>query len=242
MARKPINMRYVRDILRLKHQNQLSVREIAGSCGLPASTVGDYLQRAQAAGLNWPLPEGLSEPELMQRLMNPPTSLPETPQAKPLPDWAVIHEELRRKGVTLQLLWQEYRRTHPEGYQRSQFCQLYRQWAATLDPVLRQVHEPGQKMFVDWAGLKIPVYHSDGSTSDASLFVAVLGFSNKTYAEAFPNEQLEQWIKGHGQALQYFGGSSRVWVPDNTKPRAFDKGDGVLYRSGCSQASRLFSQ
>ena len=217
MARKPIPMRYVRDILRLKHQNQLSVREIAGSCGLPPSTVGDYLLRAQAAGLTWPLPEGLDEPELMEQLMKPEASPPKAPPGKPLPDWAVIHEQLRRKGVTLQLLWQEYRQAHPEGYQRSQFCQLYHQWAATLDPVLRQVYEPGQKMFVDWAGLKIPVYHSDGSTSDASLFVAVLGYSNKTYAEAFPNEQLEQWIKGHGQALQYFGGSSRIWVPDNTK-------------------------
>ena len=153
MARKPITMRYVRDILRLKHQNQLSVREIAGSCGLPTSTVGDYLQRSQAAGLSWPLPEGMSDPELLERLMKPATAPPKTSPGKPLPDWSVFHEQLRRKGVTLQLLWQEYRQTHPDGYQRSRFCQLYRSWAKTLDPVLRQVHEPGQKMFVDWAGL-----------------------------------------------------------------------------------------
>ena len=119
--------------------------------------------------------------------------------------------------MTLQLLWQEYRQTHPDGYQRSRFCQLYRSWAKTLDPVLRQVHEPGQKMFVDWAGLKVPVQHADGSTSQASLFVAVLGFSNKTYAEAFANEQLEHWIKGHCQAFKYFGGLSRALVPDNPK-------------------------
>lgn len=217
MARKPITMRYVRDILRLKHQNQLSVREIAGSCGLPTSTVGDYLQRAQAAGLSWPLPEGMSDPELVERLMKPATASPDVSQGKSLPDWSVIHEQLRRKGVTLQLLWQEYRQTYPEGYQRSRFCQLYRSWAKTLDPVLRQVHEPGQKMFVDWAGLKVPVQHSDGSISQASLFVAVLGFSNKTYAEAFPNEQLEHWIKGHCQAFKYFGGVSRALVPDNPK-------------------------
>src|SRR5208282_2988031 len=126
MARKPITMRYVKDILRLKHQKQLSVREIAGSCGLPASTVGDYLQRTQAAGLTWPLPEGLSDSELMEQLAKPADSSPPSSPAKTLPDWPTIHEQLRRKGVTLQLLWQEYHQTHPEGYQRSQFCQLYR--------------------------------------------------------------------------------------------------------------------
>ena len=104
MARKSINMRYVKDILRLKHQNQLSVREIARSCDLPASTVGDYLQRAQAAGLGWPLPEGLSDTELTERLMQPVAAVPASTPAKALPDWSAIHEQLRRKGVTLQLL------------------------------------------------------------------------------------------------------------------------------------------
>jgi transposase len=117
-------MRYIKDILRLKHQNQLSIREIAGSCGLPASTVGDYLQRAQTAGLNWPLPDGLSDAELMERLLKPTPVTPESSPTKALPDWRVIHEQLGRKGVTLQLLWQEYHQAHPEGYQRSQFCQL----------------------------------------------------------------------------------------------------------------------
>jgi transposase len=210
-------MRYVKDILRLKHQNELSVREIAGSCGLPASTVGDYLQRAEAAGLNWPLPEGITDSELVERLMKPGAAPPESGPSKPLPDWAPIHEQLRRKGVTLQLLWQEYHQDHPEGYQRSRFCQLYRGWAKTLEPVLRQVHEPGQKLFVDWAGLKIPVHEDDGSISYASLFVAVLGFSNKTYAEAFANEQLEHWIAGHVHAFAFYGGVSRAVVPDNPK-------------------------
>lgn len=217
MARKLINMRYVKDILRLKHQNQLSVREIAGSCGLPASTVGDYLQRAHAAGLAWPLPEGLSDSELVDRLAKPVDSSPPTPPAKTPPDWAAIHEQLRRKGVTLQLLWEEYHQAHPEGYQRSQFCQLYRDWAKTVEPVLRQPHHPGQKLFVDWAGLKVPIHHADGSISQASLFVAVLGFSNKTYVEAFASEQLEHWIAGHCHAFGFFGGLARAVVPDNPK-------------------------
>lgn len=121
MARTPITMRYVKDILRLKHQNGLSVREIAGSCGLPASTVGDYLQRAQAAGLNWPLPEGISDSQLMEQLMKPAAVAPESGPAKPLPDWPAIHEPLRRKGVTLQLLWREYHQAQPEGYRRNQW-------------------------------------------------------------------------------------------------------------------------
>src|SRR5689334_8798742 len=103
MARKLLNMRYVKDILRLKHQNQLSIREIAGSCGLPASTVGDYLQRAQTAGLVGPLPEGLSDSDLTDRLSTPVAGSPQTRPVKAAPDWATIHEQLRHKGVTLQL-------------------------------------------------------------------------------------------------------------------------------------------
>ncbi len=217
MARKPIIMRYVKDILRLKHHNHLSVRQIAGSCGLPASTVGDYLHRAQAAGLTWPLPEGISDSELMERLLKPVVASAENLTAKPLPDWRAMHEQLRHKGVTLQLLWREYRQAHPDGYQRSRFCQLYRCWAKGLEPVLRQTHEPGQKLFVDWAGLQVPIHQPDGSESPASLFVAVLGFSNKTYVEAFANEQLEHWIAGHCRAFAFYGGVSRAVVPDNPK-------------------------
>jgi transposase len=239
MARKPITMRYVKDILRLKHQNQLSVREIAGSCGLPASTVGDYLQRAEAAGLSWPLPEGLSDSELRERLLKPADSTGPSGSAKPLPDWPALQEQLRRKGVTLQLLWQEYRQAHPEGYQRSQFCQLYRDWAKRLDPVLRQVHPPGQKLFVDWAGLKVTIHHADGSVTEASLFVAVMGFSNKTYVEAFANEQLEHWIAGHCHAFSFYGGLTRAVVPDNpktavTRPCRYEP---VLHRSYQEMAS-----
>lgn len=217
MARKNIPMRQVKDILRLKHQNGLSVREIAGSCGLPASTVGDYLRRAVLAGLGWPLPEGLSDAELMERLMNAGEGPEPAGSGRPVPDWGLVHEQMRRKGVTLQLLWQEYRRAHPDGYGRSRFCQLYRRWARGLEPVLRQVHEPGQKLFVDWAGLKVPVYHADGSISEASLFVGVLGFSNLTYAEAFSNEQLENWINAHCHTFGFLGGVPHAVVPDNPK-------------------------
>ena len=217
MAQNKLSMRQIQEILRLKHQNQLSVREIARSCGLPASTVGDYLKRAAAAGLSWPLPEGQSEPELLQRLLATPPATRR--QNEPvLPDWPHIHQELARKSVTLQLLWQEYRQTQPEGYGYSRFCELYRAWAGTLDPVLRKIHLPGEKMFVDWAGQKVEIHSAqDGSVSSAHLFVAVLGASNKTFAEAFENEQLAAWIEAHCHAYAFFQGVARITVPDNLK-------------------------
>jgi transposase len=209
-------MRHVKNILRLKHLNQLSVREIAGSCGLPVSTVGDYLQRAEAAGLAWPLPEGMADSELKAKLLGGDGNKDKMP-AKELPPWPQIHEQLRRKGVTLDLLWQEYRQTHPDGFHYSRFCELYNAWAGTLEPVLRQVHEPGQKLFVDWAGQTTPIQQPDGTTRPASLFVAVLGASNKTYAEAFADQQLASWIAGHCRAFAFYSGVTRAVVPDNPK-------------------------
>ena len=124
MAREPLSMRQIKELLRLKHEHGLSVREIARSSGLPVSTVGDYLKRAQTAGLSWPLPEGLAEEQLIEKLLGKGAVQAETnPPAKALPDWKAIHQELRRKSVTLQLLWNEYHQTHPEGYAYSRFCE-----------------------------------------------------------------------------------------------------------------------
>jgi transposase len=216
MARKKLSMRQIQEILRLKHQNHLSIREIARSCGLPASTVGDYLKRAEAAGISWPLPEGQNEKELLEQLIASPPEAADSGAL--LPDWPGIHQELRRKSVTLMLLWQEYRQAHPEGYGYSRFCELYQRWAGALDPVLRQLHRPGEKLFVDWAGQTVPIYNSQGdSVGAAHLFVAVLGASNKTYAEAFANEQLACWIAAHCHAYGFFGGVSRITVSDNPK-------------------------
>ena len=216
MAQIKLTMRHIEEILRLKHQNQLSIREIARSCGLPTSTVGDYLKRAEAAGMGWPLPEGQNEKELLgQLLAHPPEK---AGGSLALPDWPGLHQELSRKGVTLLLLWQEYRQAQPEGYGYSRFCELYQRCADTLDPVLRQVHEPGEKMFVDWAGQTIRLHNGlDGSLCAAHLFVAVLGASNKTYVEAFANEQLSAWITAHCHAWSFFQGVCRVTVPDNLK-------------------------
>lgn len=211
-------MRPIKDLLRLKHQHGLSVREIARSCGLPTSTVGDYLQRAAAAGLGWPLPAELNEEQLQERMLGTPQS-PVTPRSsKAVPDWPRLREELRRKGVTLQLPWREYRQAEPTGYAYSRFCELYREWVAKLDPVLRQVHGAGEKLFVDWAGQTVPIYDpTTGTVTEAHVFVAVLGASNKTFVAAFPNEQLPAWIAGHVQAYAFFGGVAKATVPDNPK-------------------------
>jgi transposase len=215
-------MRQIKEILRLKYEHRLSVREIARSCGLPASTVSDYLVRAQAAGLAWPLPEGLDEQGLQERLLSASPGQGQAgeaaaPPPRPLPDWAQVHQELGRRSVTLRLLWQEYRERFPEGYGYTQFCEYYDRWAQTLEPVLRQQHRPGEKMFVDWAGQTVAIRLADGTQMQASVFVAVLGASNKTFARAFADQKLSSWISAHCSAYAFFEGVARVTVPDNPK-------------------------
>ena len=161
--------------------------------------MGDSLKRAEAAGIGWPLPEGPDEKQWLDRLMA--MAPPEADRGTALPDCSSLHQELRRQSVTLALLGKEYRPVPPEGYGDSRFCELYQRWARSLDPVLRQHPLPGEKMFVDWAGQTVPIHHAaDGRVSAAHLFVAVLGASNKTYAEAFENEQLPAWIAAHCHA------------------------------------------
>jgi transposase len=212
-------MRQIKEIIRLNHQHELSVREVARSTALPTSTVHDYLRRAEEAGLTWPLPEDLTEEQLHQRLLQPSAVSEPTPPkpARPTPEWAEVHKELGRRGVTLRLLWQEYRERFADGYGYTQFCEHYNRWADKLDPVLRQVYLPGEKMFVDWAGQAVPLVGPGGSEREAYLFVAVLGFSNMTFAEAFENQKLAAWITAHCHAYSYFGGVAKVTTPDNPK-------------------------
>jgi transposase len=135
-----------------------------------------------------------------------------------VPDWAYIHRELKRKSVTLFLLWQEYKATQPEGFQYSWFCQGYRRWAGKLDLVMRQSHRAGEKLFVDYAGQTMPVVdrHS-GEVYDTEIFIAVLGASNYTYAEATWTQRLPDWIGSHVRALGTIGGVPEIVVPDNLK-------------------------
>lgn len=151
-------MRKLREVLRLRYELKLGYQQIGRSCAIGVGTVHKYLKRAEAAGLSWPLPEGWDETRLENTLFPPAETPVERTTVRPLPDFATIHSELRdNKHVTLQLLWDEYRQVHPDGYRYSRFCYLYQRWRSKLDVVLRQEHTPGEKMFVDWAGDTIPV-------------------------------------------------------------------------------------
>lgn len=174
MPRPRVAMRQIREVLRLTFGERLSRRQVGAATGVPVTTVSDYIQRARAAGVGWPLPAGLDD-EGLERLLYPPAAPSRV--ARPAPDWGYVHRELRRKGVTLQLLWLEYRQAHPDGYGYSQFCNLYRAWAQQVDVVMRQVHRAGEKLFVDFPGDRIPIYGRDAGevALEAELFVAVAG-------------------------------------------------------------------
>jgi transposase len=195
---------------------RLRKRQVARSCNISHSTVADYVRRAEAAGIGWPLPEGLDEATLETKLFPGKTII--VPLEKPRPHWTAIHKELKRKGVTLQLLWIEYKQQYPEGYQYSRFCELYQRWAETLDLSLRQEYRAGEKLFVDFAGKGIEVINPfTGEIKEAEIFVAVLGSSNYTYAEALESQDIPSWIKAHIHAFEYFGGVARITIPDNLK-------------------------
>jgi transposase len=220
MARKPLSMRKARDILRLKHEAGLSVRQIARSLRISHGTVLNYLSRAEPAGIGWPLPEGIDEAQLEDLLFSSQRSAQEA--RRPLPPMDYIHKELRdkrrSKGVTLQLLWEEYRAEHPHGYGYTQFCEYYKRFVRTVEPALRQPYRAGEKLFVDWAGQTVPVTDpTSGTVLRAYIFVAVLGASNYTYAEAFPNKQLPSWIEAHIHTWEFMGGVARITVPDNER-------------------------
>jgi len=216
MPKKKLSMRQIREVARLK-ASKLSVRQIARSCKIARSTVSDYLARLDAAGLSWPLPPELDEDQLNSRLFRRPETRGRD-ATRPLPDWVVIHKELRRKAVTLSLLWREYRETYPDGYGYSQFCLLHRGWAKTLDVSMRQTHQAGEKLFVDYAGMTMPVTdQATGEVCDVQIFVAALGASQYIYAEATRTQRLPDWIGSHVRTFDYLGGVTEIVVPDNLK-------------------------
>jgi len=210
-------MRKIKDVLRLFHEVKLSQRAIALALSIGLGTVSTYLQRAREAGISWPLPADMNERDL-GRLLFP--SQPATGQRRFIePDYPDVHQELKRKGVTKLLLWQEYRQLHPDdGYSYAQFCHRYRQWLGRQQRSMRQVHRAGEKLFIDYCGPTVPVANPDtGEIRQAQIFVAVLGASNYTFACASWTQKQEDWLRAHVQALEFFGGVPALLVPDNLK-------------------------
>ncbi|HEY5410195.1 MAG TPA: IS21 family transposase [Caulobacteraceae bacterium] len=216
MPSERLSMRHIRELLRLKFENGLPGRVIAASLGISKGAVNDYLARLVVAGLTWPLPEDLTDTALERRLFPGPPSAGSA--GRPEPNWAYVDAELRRKGVTRSLLWQEYRADHPEGYGYSWFCQHFDAWKGRVSATMRQRHGAGEKVFVDYAGDTIDVIDpATGAARPMKLFVAAMGASSYVYAEARPSEGLADWIGCHVGLFAFLGGVPGMIVCDNLK-------------------------
>ena len=216
MPARRLSVRKIKEVLRLKWEVGVTDSAVSRSCHIARSTVADCIHRAQVAGLSWPLPDDMNDARLEALLY--PAPAPSSVQ-RPMPDWPQVHQDMKGKSVTLFLLWQEYKSHHPDdGFQYSRFSELYRLWRGKLTVSMRQTHKAGEKMFVDYAGPTIPIVdRATGEEHPAQVFVAVLGASSYTYAEATMTQGLPDWIGSHVRTFEYFGGAPEIAVPDNLK-------------------------
>ncbi len=218
MPAERTTMREVREVLQLKFVGGVPTREIARRLDVAASTVRATLKRFEASGLSWPLPDEMTDAVLEARLFaNAGTKQGHRRHVEP--DWAALHREMKRKHVTLQILWDEYIEREPQGYRYSRFCELYRSFEAKLSVTMRQTHVGGDKLFVDYAGdtVSVIVDRLTGEVRRAQIFVAVMGASNFSYVEATWTQGLADWIGAHTHAFVAIGGVPRLVVPDNAK-------------------------
>jgi transposase len=226
-------MRNIREILRSKWSAGVSSRQIARSFNCSHTTILNILNRAEQSGLHWPLPEDLDDTAL-EAIIYP--ALNKHTEGHPEPDMNYFHRELRRKNVTLQLLWSEYKEQHSDSVMYSQFCKQYKKWCSHLEVSMRQTHRAGEKMFVDWAGQTFPITNSQtGEVQDSYLFIAILGASDYTYAEASMTMALPQWIMAHCHAFSFFRGVPEIVVPDNlltgvSHPDRYEPGIATTYQ------------
>lgn len=216
MANTRKSMRKIRHVLKLARETGLTQRQIARSLSMSPTTVGEYLRRAAQAGLCWPLPAHWDDAMLEASLF--PAVPPAEREARPLPEWVAVHREYQRKGVTLVLLWEEYKAVHPDGVEYSQFCDRYRAWVGKQRLVMRQHHRAGEKLFVDYAGQTVAVIDPrTGELRQAQIFVACLGASHYTYADATWTQTLPDWIGSHIRCLEFLGAVPELLVPDNLR-------------------------
>ena len=216
MAHRKLTMRKTKEILRLKWSLRLSDRQVGASLKIAHSTVGEYIKRAERAGLDWPQVEKMEAAELRGKLFPP--KKPDLEQ-RPQPDWQQIEEELQGKGVTRMLLWQEYIAEHADGYGYSQFCERYRRWVKAQEkPALRIPKKAGEEVQVDYAGMTMEIIDpKNGEIHTVQIFVGVLGASGLIYAEAHNSQSLPNWIRAHVRMFDFFGGAPKIVRPDNLK-------------------------
>lgn len=218
MATPRINMRQIRNILRLKLDSKLSIRQIKASTQVSVGTIQKILSKATEIDLSWPLPEGFNDNQLAQ-LFYPRAEVNTSSSKVEIPDWKEVHQELKHKTMTLQLLWEEYIVRFPSrnlGYSR--YCARYRQWRGNQKRSMRQIHKAGEKCFVDYCGPTVPIINTaSGEIRTAQVFVAVLGASNYTYADATFSQSLPDWIGSHVRMLEFFGGCPEMIIPDNLR-------------------------
>ncbi|MFA5897621.1 MAG: hypothetical protein WC829_00775 [Hyphomicrobium sp.] len=222
-------MRRLRELLRLKYEAGLTHRAIAQACAVGLARCRRIWPARPPAGVTWPLPADLDDAALEARLFARPADPARLDRT--VPAWPHLHQELKRPGVTLQLLWTEYRGAHPTGYAYGQFCERHRRWARVLKPSMRQVHRADEKLFVDFSGKRPALV--DATTGElvlVELFVGVLGASGLIYAEATRSQDLASWVGAHVRMVEYYGGSPAIWVPDNLKSGVMS-GNQVLYRN-----------
>ena len=217
MPRPRLSMRRIKQLLTMHFGAGASTRSIARELGVAPSTVREYLDRASAAGVVWPLaPEVTDESLVAQLFVNAGVRVGARFHAEP--DWSALVRELKRPGVNLLVLWEEYRAVHPEGYAYSRFCQLFREFERRLSPTMRQSHAAGHKAFVDYSGKQVPITDPvTGEVRMAEIFVAVLGASSLTYAEVTWTQMLPDWIGAHVRMFRFWGVVPRLLVPDNLK-------------------------
>ena len=233
MPTQRLSMRRIREVLRLRHQG-LTERVIARMLGVSNGVVHGYVRRARLAGLSWPLPEGMDDEGLELLLFPAPTAASQSDR-RPAPDWVYVEKELRRRSVTRLLLWEEYRAANPDGFGYTWFCTTFEAWKQRVRPSMRQTHIGGEKVFVDFAGDTIDIFDPiTGEVRAMKLFVAAMGASNYTYAEACPSESLSDWIGVHTNLFRYLGGVPKFVVCDNlkaavTNPDRYDPGINRTY-------------
>ena len=216
MPRERTSMRKIKELLRLRFECGFSTRQVSTSLHISVGSVNEYLARVRAADLTWPLPDGFTEEQLEARLFPPPVT--PTADNRNRPDWNHIATELKRKGVTLRLLWEEYYRSGPDRLGYSQFCKNFSDHRDTLDPRMRQNHKSGEKLFVDYSGMTLSLTdRTNGNIQKVEVFVATLGASSYTYVEATLTQTIEDWIPSNARALAFFGGVPELIICDNLR-------------------------